>query len=95
MGPGEHLGSTLVKGICFSFPLMARKPSSVPEKMINDSTRKPKTYEILLSFFLLPVDAQVLPVHFGSGHSKFQASSQALFLEGPVDFAAGFPSCCT
>lgn len=52
LGSGEHLGSILVKGICFSFPLTASKLSSIPRKMINDSTRKPKAYELLyLTFF--------------------------------------------
>lgn len=53
LGSGAHLGSILVKGICFSFPFTARKLSSIPRKMINDSTRKPKAYELLYFLLLL------------------------------------------
>lgn len=86
LGSGEHLGSILVKGICFSFPLTARELSSIPRKMINDSTRKPKAYTLLLyllSSFPTPTCGQIgFSCVFWLGMPQIPESPQLRFLKG-------------
>lgn len=93
LGSGEHLGSILVKGICFSFPPTARELSSIPRKMINDSTRKPKAYKLLLyllSSFPTPTCGQIgFSCVCWLGMPQIPESPQPRFLKGlwllPID----------
>lgn len=59
-----------------------RKLSSIPRKMINDSTRKPKAYELLLYFlsFPPPTCAQIGFSYLcsGLGHSESQESLRSV-----------------
>lgn len=93
MGSGEHLGNILVKGICVSFPLTARKLSSIPRKVINDSTRKPKAYEFLLYSF--PSSSylwmgRLFTIRVLAWDSQNSRNLPGLYLERPVDLLIDF-----
>lgn len=60
--------------------------------MINDSTQKPKAYEVLLYFLLFPPTCGQIGFScaFCLESFKIPGISPALFLEGAVDFADYF-----